>query len=102
MATLNTTQRRQIVKGAALSAQIKALEKELGDIKSALSTALTDGVYTANGAELLISSSDRVTLDSAIVKGFLTPAQVLAASKTSHVTVLKFKTVAPASAVKAA
>lgn len=99
---LNTTQRRMIQRGALLAAQAAEIEKELKALKATLSEALGDGTFTAGNAELNIKTSERTTLDAAIVKGFLTPAQVIAASKTADVTVLKFKLKAVVEAVKAA
>lgn len=92
-----TTQRRLIIKGAALDAQIKALSKELDAIKATLGT-LPDDLYSAGDSEVVIKTASRAGLDGAIVKGFLTPAQVIAATKTSLVQTIKFRIVPPVKA----
>ena len=89
---LTLAQRRLIAKGAAISDQIAALKTELDAIKTKL--VLSDGRYSAPDAELIIKTSTRVTLDSATVKGFLTPAQVIEASRESVSTSYRFKSIA--------
>ena len=92
MATkLTSQQSRKVAQAARLNAEIAALKKQFDAIKAEL--ALPDGTYQANGAELIVTTSNRVTLDGATVKGFLTPAQIAAASITSASTAYRFKLV---------
>lgn len=89
---LSTQQRNAIKKGALLTAQIAAAKKELEALKAGL--GLPEGEYQSGNAILLIGTSDRESLDTAIVKGFLTPAEIKKATKTTSVTTYRFKLVA--------
>lgn len=86
---MKAKEKKLIARGAILTEQIKALETELKSIKEQLD--LPDGRYSILGAELLVVTSERSTLDSKLVKGFLTPAQVVEATKTSSCTTFKFR-----------
>lgn len=92
-----STQRRLILKGAALDVQIKALSKELEEIKAALAV-LPDGLFSAGDSEVILKTADRASLDGAMVKGFLTPAQIIAATKSTPVQTIKFRIVPPVKA----
>jgi transposase len=85
---MHAAHKKLVARGAAIAAQIKALTAELDNIKARL--PLDAGRYTIPGAELLITTSVRTSLDSKLVKGFLTPAQLVEATKSSPVTSWKF------------
>ena len=88
MSAIITPKRAALIqRGALLANEIKALELQLDLVKDALQT-LSPGKYVIEGAddllaEVLIKEGSRTTLDSKTVKGFLTPAQLAAASKTT-------------------
>ena len=104
-ATLTPKRAALIRQGALLANQIKALTEQLDLVKDALGT-LDAGKYAvelADGldAELLIKEGSRTTLDSKIVKGFLTPAQLIEASKTTEFRSYGFTTKALTTALAA-
>lgn len=75
---------------AILKADIDALTKQLDAVKAEI---IASGVETLTGdqAIVVVSLSERTTLDSAAAKALLTPEQVAACSKTSLVTTLRVK-----------
>lgn len=82
--TLSTLRQRNLIDRAVqLKAVIDGAKDELDEILNTF-RSLGDGEFQGrDGHKVLVFSTERVTLDSKTVKGFLTPAQVLAASKTS-------------------
>jgi hypothetical protein len=82
--TLSTLRQRNLIdRAVALKAIIDGAKDELDEILDTFK-ALGDNEYQGrDGHKVLVYSAERITLDSKTVKGFLTPAQVLAASKTS-------------------
>jgi hypothetical protein len=83
--TLSTLKQRNLIDRAVeLKALIEGAKDELDSILDQFKS-LGDGEYQGrDGHKVLVYSTERITLDSKIVKGFLTPAQVLAASKSSY------------------
>ena len=88
--TLSTLRQRNLIARAVeLKAVIDGAKDELDEILNTF-RSLGDGEFQGrDGHKVLVFSTERVTLDSKTVKGFLTPAQVLAASKSSFVTTAK-------------
>lgn len=73
-----------------LDEDIKRLQEQLGEIKEALKL-LGPGTYRGKLFKTTVSVESSTRLDSAIVKGMLTPAQVAIASKTSESTIVRIK-----------
>ena len=88
--TLSTLRQRNLIDRAVqLKAVIDGAKDELDEILNQFK-AIGEGEFQGrDGHKVLVFSTERVTLDSRTVKGFLTPAQVLAASKSSFVTTAK-------------
>jgi hypothetical protein len=88
--TLSTLRQRNLIARAVeLKSIIDGAKDELDEILGEFKS-FGDAEYLGrDGHKVLVYSTERVTLDSKIVKGFLTPAQVLAASKSSFVTTAK-------------
>lgn len=82
--------RDSVEKLAALKAQIRSLKKQ-EEFLSDLLKDMGDGEYLGTKHIATVTTSERQSLDTAIVKGFLTPAQLIAATKTSTVVVLNVK-----------
>lgn len=97
MSTIITSKRAELIRrGAVLANEVKRLQEQLGLIKDALET-LDAGTYSVElddgiNAEVRITEGSRTVLDSKIVKGFLTPAQLIEASKTSDFRSFTFST----------
>lgn len=79
---------KAVDKLGALKAQIADLSAQEAEIKKAL---VASGEAAVEGTlfRVAISSFDRETLDSATVKGFLSPSQIAAATKTTKVVAVK-------------
>jgi hypothetical protein len=75
---------------AILKADIDALTKQLDAVKVEI---IASGVETLIGEQaiVVVSLSERATLDTKAAKEFLTPEQVTACTKTSLVTTLRVK-----------
>ena len=82
--------RDSVEKLAAIKAQIRNLKKQ-EEFLADLIKDQGDGEYLGTKHVAVVSSSERQSLDSAIVKGFLTPAQIIAATKSSTVVTLTVK-----------
>jgi ClpP class serine protease len=78
-------QARLIDEIGGLKQQIAQLT-ELADQKISVFKDFGDGVYVGNAYKITVSTSDRQSLDTAVVKGFLTPAQVIKATVSTPVT----------------
>lgn len=88
---LSTRQLRDSVeKLAVLKAQIRSLKKQ-EEFLADLIKDQGDGEYIGKEHIAVVSTSERQSLDTAIVKGFLTPAQIIAATKSSVVVTLTVK-----------
>lgn len=68
----------------ALSAEIARLTSQLDAIKGTLKDN-GDGDYIGKTYKVVVTTSTRTGLDTAIVKGFLTPAEIILATKESTV-----------------
>lgn len=66
-------QRRAIERAAWLTSKIRELDSELGDIKAAFK-ALGDGTYVGKDHKIVVSTTDRTSLDQSEVKARLSPA----------------------------
>lgn len=87
---MNAKQKRLIAEGAALTEEIKRMNTRMKEIKATLGD-LDDGRYAAPGFELLVSTAPRSSLDTAKVKGMLTPMQIVQATEINEVTTWKFR-----------
>ena len=67
---------------AVAAAQLKALQKTVDDLKAKI-LALGAAEIAGDKFALKISTYDTTRLDTAMVKGWLTEAQIAAATKTS-------------------
>lgn len=88
--TLSTLKQRNLIDRAVeLKALIDGAKDELDEILSQFKT-IGDGDYAGrDGHKIQVRTSERSTLDSKIVKGFLTPAQIIEATNTNLVTTAK-------------
>lgn len=80
---------RQLINTVDSYGQIKAQIRELQRQADNLSDLLKeqgDGEYLGRSYRAVINTSERASLDSTIVKGFLTPAETIAATKVAIVT----------------
>lgn len=75
---------------ADLEARVAPLTAEISEIKAALKEAGA-GIYPGFRFDAVVSVADTTTLDSKLVKSLLTPAQLLACSRTSPRTTIKTK-----------
>jgi len=82
--------KKLIDRAAELQALIAPLEAELDAIKTACK-AEGDGTFDGNQYELIVATSPTVSLDSKLVKGILTPAQISECSRTSKRTTVKIR-----------
>jgi hypothetical protein len=88
--TLSTLRQRNLIARAVeLKSIIDGAKDELDEILGEFKSYGDNEYLGRDGHKVMVYSTERVTLDSKIVKGFLTPAQVLAASKSSFVTTAK-------------
>jgi hypothetical protein len=88
--TLSTLRQRNLIARAVeLKSIIDGAKDELDEILGEFKSYGDNEYLGRDGHKVLVYSTERVTLDSKTVKGFLTPAQVLAASKSSFVTTAK-------------
>ena len=88
--SLSTLRQRNLIDRAVeLKALIDGAKDELSEILDTFKL-LGDGDYAGReGHKVQIRTAERQSLDSATVKGFLTPAQLLAATRTATVTSAK-------------
>ena len=83
-------QRNLIARAHELSQTIKVAKRELDEILDVFKSEGDGQYFNKDGSEsILVYTSERVTLDAALAKGFLTPAQIIAASKTTTVVTAK-------------
>ena len=83
-------QRKLIARAHELSQTIKSAKRELDEILDVFKSEGDGQYFNKDGSEsILVYTSERVTLDTATVKGFLTPAEIQAATKSSFVTSAK-------------
>jgi hypothetical protein len=88
--TLSTLRQRNLIARAVeLKSIIDGAKDEFDEILGEFKSYGDNEYQGRDGHKVLVYSTERVTLDSKIIKGFLTPAQVLAASKVSYVTTAK-------------
>ena len=80
--------KKLIDKYAALTLQRAAVEKQLKDLRPEV-LALGLGDFAGLEHAVNISQSTRVELSVPLAKGFLTPAQIIAASLESDVTTVR-------------
>ena len=78
-------QARVIDELGSLKAQISNLQDAYNQ-KIAVFKEFGEGVYEGRAYKVTVTDSVRASLDSKIVKGFLTPAQIIEATKISEVT----------------
>ena len=85
--TLSTLRQRNLIERAVeLKAIRDAAQSELDEILGEFKL-IGDGDYAGrDGRSVQVRTSERVSLDSKVAKGFLTPAQIVSATKTSFVT----------------
>lgn len=69
----------------ALKAQIAALEDAYAQ-KISVFKDFGDGEYVGNVYKVVVNTAERAALDAKIVKGLLTPAQIVEATKVNVVT----------------
>ena len=85
---------RQIIntvdKIGELKAQIKRLSKEADFLIDVLKE-MGDDDYLGKLYAVTVKTTERQSLDTAIAKGFLTPAEIIAATKSSIVTTATVK-----------
>jgi hypothetical protein len=88
MTKISKTTRKLVDDLGILKAQMAELAKKEADIKAKL---LATGLIAMEGYayRAVVVTVDRTTLDTAIVKGFLTPVQITKASKTTPVTSIR-------------
>lgn len=88
--TLSALKQRNLIDRAVeLKALIDGAKDELDEILDQFKL-LGDGDYAGrDGHKVQVRSSERQTLDSKIVKGFLTPAQIIEATKATTVITAK-------------
>ena len=82
--------RDSVDKLAVIKAQIRSLKKQ-EEFLSDLIKDQGDGEYLGKEYIATVTTSERSSLDTATVKGFLTPAQLVAATKFSVVVTLNVK-----------
>lgn len=87
VSSISTAKQRNLIDRAVeLQAQITELKTKLEDITSQFK-AMGPGDYEGrDGHAIQVRRSTRLSLDAKIVKGFLTPAQVIEATKSAVVT----------------
>lgn len=78
-------QARLIDEVGAIKAQIARLVEEADQLISVFKD-FGDGVYLGNAYKITVGTSVRESLDTATVKGFLTPAEIALATKAKSVT----------------
>ena len=88
--SLSTSRQRNLIdRAVALKCVIEGAKSELEEITD-LFKDLGDGDYLGrDNHKIQVRTSERQSLDSATVKGFLTPAQLIAATKSVTVTTAK-------------
>jgi len=88
--SLSTLRQRNLIdRAVALKAMIEGAKDELDGIVATFKD-LGDGDYAGReGHKIQVRTSERQSLDSATVKGMLTPAQLIAATKSVIVTTAK-------------
>ena len=82
--TLSTLRQRNLIDRAVeLKTLIEGATDEPDEIKAVFKD-LGDGDYIGrDGHKIQVRTSERPSLDAAVVKGFLTPAQVIAATRST-------------------
>lgn len=89
--TLSAAKQARIVDElGALKAQIASLEDAYAQ-KIALFKNFGDGEYAGKAYKVVVNTSVRSSLDTKIVKGFLTPAEIAQATVNKSVTVALVK-----------
>lgn len=88
--SLSTLRQRNLIDRAyELKTLIDGAKDELAEILDEFKR-IGDGDYAGrDGHKVQVRTAERQSLDTATVKGFLTPAQILAATKSSFVTSAK-------------
>ena len=82
--------KKLIDRALELEALLAPLAAELDAIKAAVK-AEGDGTYTGRLAEIEVSTTETVTLDTKKVKALLTPAQITACSREGTRTTVKVR-----------
>lgn len=82
--SLSTLRQRNLIERAVeLKTLIEGATDELDEIKAVFKD-LGDGDYIGrDGHKIQVRTSERKSLDTAVVKGFLAPAQVIAATRST-------------------
>ncbi|MBP8789073.1 MAG: hypothetical protein KBH41_16695 [Azonexus sp.] len=82
--TLSTLRQRNMIERAVeLKTLIEGAKDELDEILAVFKD-IGDGDFAGrDGHKIQVRTSERKSLDTAVVKGFLTPAQILAATRST-------------------
>ena len=84
--SLNTLRQRNLIdRAVALKTLIDGAKDELDAILDQFKSEGDGDFAGRDGHKIQVRTAERSSLDSKVVKGFLTPAQILAATKTSVV-----------------
>lgn len=88
--TLSTLRQRNLIdRAVALKAIIDGAKSELDEILDEFKFYGPGDFAGRDGHKIQVRTSERQSLDTAVVKGFLTPAQLIAATKSCIVTTAK-------------
>ena len=81
---------RRVNRLAALNREIKALQEEADALKAEFKAA-GEGTYESAEHTVVVSTNERLSLDTGAVKAILTPTQIAACSKVTVVTTVSVK-----------
>lgn len=88
--SLSTLRQRNLIDRAVeLKALIDGAKDELTEILDQFKFYGDNDYIGRDGHKIQVRTAERQSLDTAVVKGFLTPAQIAAATKSSVVTTAK-------------
>ena len=88
--TISTLRQRNLIdRAVALKTLIDGAKDELTEILDQFKLLGDDDYLGRDGHKIQVRTANRASLDTAIVKGFLTPAQIAEATKVATVTTAK-------------
>lgn len=88
--SLSTLRQRNLIDRAVeLKTMIEGAKDELSEILDQFKLLGDDDYLGRDGHKIQVRTSERQSLDTAVVKGFLTPAQIAEATKVATVTTAK-------------
>ena len=88
--SLSTLRQRNLIdRAVALRAIIDGAKDELDEILDEFKSYGPDDYAGRDGHKVQVRTSERQSLDTAVVNGFLTPAQIVAATRLTIVTSAK-------------